>query len=805
MQNVRLSIFFLLLFVLNVSFGQTLSGRITARAGEGLPGATVRVLNTGLGTTSDPAGNFSIANIPVGKFTLAVSAVGFASQTLPVSVGEAGDKALAITLSEATSALDEVVVSAEKSEQRANRVPASLSTFSARQVADYRLWSLKDLTGLVPNFYSDNPGDDKNILSIRGITSASFDQPIAIYLDGVNQFRLSTAIPQLTDIERIEVLRGPQGTLYGRNAMGGVINIITRQPTNQTTGYVEASAGSFGIQRYAVGIRTPLVRNKLFLGASLLTDVRRGYFINKFDNSNFDRYQSLTGNYSLRWLVSPRFSATVNVKHFNRQNRGSYPLIPYESAFVDSLRYRVNLNAVATDTDNTLFTSATLNYYGRTVDVTAISGYQQATRYYNGAIDADVQLPVDFQSLDVNSIVIRPDNSQNTFRSFSQEIRVSSSAQLVSRLTWTAGLYLFNNRYPTTQTLLAGADAENFGQPGAPYSVETTSLNEGFGAALFGQGSYKLLPTVTLTAGLRYDTEQQTLTVGSTFAQGTFRLPTQTDTSATTNFSAWQPKVSLAYQPTDNQLLYLTASRGYRVGGLSQIGFDPSEAPLVAFRPEFSTNYEAGYKSTFLQNRLRANLALFYISVTDAQLPTLIPSLGFRTATTNSGNFSSRGAELELSATPVRGLQFDWSVGVIRATYSTLSLPVTTYDTGEPQTVSKNFAGNRQVQTPAYTSMLAGQYSRPINSKIPLARQLSAVLRAEWRAVGKQYFDLSNQYSQESYSLINLRAGVSARYWSLMVWGRNVGQTTYIGYGYNFGAVTLGAPRVWGVTLAGRF
>jgi iron complex outermembrane recepter protein len=805
MQKIGLLVFSLFFFGSITSLGQTLSGRITAKSGEGVAGANIRVLNTGLGASSDPTGNFSIANLPVGRFTVAVSAVGFASQTLSVLVGESGDKPLNINLAEAANALDEVVVSAEKTEAQARRVPLSLSTFSAKQVADYRLWSLKDLTGLIPNFYSDNPGDDKNVMSIRGITSASFDQPIAVYLDGVNQFRLSTAIPQLTDIERIEILRGPQGTLYGRNAMGGVINIITRQPTNQTTGYAEASAASFGIQRYAVGLKTPLVRGKLFLGASLLTDIRRGYFINKFDNSNFDRYQSLTGNYSLRWLASPRFSATVNVKHFNRENRGSYPLVPFASAFVDSLRYRVNLNAVAADVDNTLFASATLNYYGHGVDVTAISGYQQSKRYYNGPIDADVQLPFAAQSFDVNSIVIRPDNGQNKFQSFSQEIRASSSAQSVSAFKWTAGLYLFNNRYPTTQSLVVGADGAKFGQPGGPYSAVTTSLADGSGYALFGQGSYQLAPQLTLTAGLRYDNERQTLTVGSQFVKGAFVQTTRKDTSATTQFSALQPKATLAYQPAENQLLYGTYSRGYRVGGLSQIGFDPSEVPLVAFRPEFSNNYEVGYKSTFLNNRLRANLALFYITVADAQVPTLVPSLGFRTATTNAGNFSSKGVELELSATPVRGLQIDWNTGIVNARYSTLSVPVTVFENGKPQKVSRDFAGNRQIQTPSYTSLLAVQYSRPVGKQTALSRQLSAIVRAEYKAIGQQYFDLPNRYSQDAYSLINLKAGVSARYWSLMVWGRNVGQTTYIGYGYNFGAVTLGAPRTWGVTLAGRF
>ena len=134
-----------------------------------------------------------------------------------------------ISLSESNDQLDEVVVSSEKVEQEAQKIPVTISVISAKQAADYRLWNVKDLTVIIPNMYSASPGDDKNNTSIRGITSASYDQPVATYVDGVNQFRLDAYIPQLIDIDRIEVLRGPQGTLYGRNSMGGVINIITKQ------------------------------------------------------------------------------------------------------------------------------------------------------------------------------------------------------------------------------------------------------------------------------------------------------------------------------------------------------------------------------------------------------------------------------------------------------------------------------------------------------------------------------------------------------------------------------------------------
>lgn len=144
-------------------------------------------------------------------------------------------------------------------------IPSAISALNARNVSDYRLWNSKDLTAIVPNLYSANPGDGRNVTSIRGITSSSYDPAITTYIDGVSQFTLDTYMPQLFDVERIEVLRGPQGTLYGRNAMGGVINIITKQPADKTSGFIEANVGSYGEQRYTGAIKTALVKEKLFL------------------------------------------------------------------------------------------------------------------------------------------------------------------------------------------------------------------------------------------------------------------------------------------------------------------------------------------------------------------------------------------------------------------------------------------------------------------------------------------------------------------------------------------------------------
>jgi iron complex outermembrane recepter protein len=220
-----------------------LSGRVTEKSGKPLGYVTVRVLNTNATAMSDAAGNFSIPGISPGNYDVEISHVGFTSITESVQVRENAGATFVFVLQDQAVQLEDIVVTADKREQVLQKTPGSISAFSSRDVQQYRLWNSKELTALVPNLYANNSGDDRNVTSIRGITTTSYDPAVAVYVDGVNQFSLDTYIPQLADIERIEVLRGPQGSLYGRNAMGGVINIITKQPGNTLNGFAEVSVG----------------------------------------------------------------------------------------------------------------------------------------------------------------------------------------------------------------------------------------------------------------------------------------------------------------------------------------------------------------------------------------------------------------------------------------------------------------------------------------------------------------------------------------------------------------------------------
>src|SRR5436190_3013795 len=298
-MKIRLLFSFLLAISAYSAMAQhlyTFSGKVTNAGSVPLAGTSVYLLNTNRGTASDEQGNFTLKNLPPGKYTVQVSAIGYATTDLDISLGGSSSESINIKLPDAATQLDAVLVSAQKTEESLQQVPLSISAISSRQVQQYRLWNLRELTAIVPNLYSSNSGDDRNVTSIRGITTTSYDPAVTTYIDGVNQFSLDTYIAQLLDVERIEVLRGPQGTLYGRNAMGGVINIITRKPSNFTNGFAELTAGNHGQQRYSVGIRTPLIKNKLFAGASFMYNQRDGYYINEFNNTDFDKQNNFSGN-----------------------------------------------------------------------------------------------------------------------------------------------------------------------------------------------------------------------------------------------------------------------------------------------------------------------------------------------------------------------------------------------------------------------------------------------------------------------------------------------------------------------------
>ena len=355
--------------------------------------------------------------------------------------------------------LEDVIVTAQKRSELLHNVPLAISSLNAKQIEYFRIDRIKDITSIIPNLYAADPGDGRDVTSIRGIATTSYDPATTVYIDGVNKFGLDTYIPTIFDVERIEVLRGPQGTLYGRNAMGGVINIITKQPTNTTAGFASYTIGNHGQNKLNLSIKTPLIKNKLFFGASFLYDARNGFYTNEFNNHTYDDQHGFSGNYFLKYIANQQWSVLLNVKHRNQRNDGAFPLT-YDAANSIANPYLLNQNAITTMMDNTLNSSLSVHYSGHSFDFVSQTAYQNNYRYYTKPIDGD------FSPYDAVSIINNYGNQWNNIKVWTQEFKIASPTSSNNPLKWTAGTYLFHQDAPVKQATRFGADANSIMQVG---------------------------------------------------------------------------------------------------------------------------------------------------------------------------------------------------------------------------------------------------------------------------------------------------------------------------------------------------
>jgi iron complex outermembrane recepter protein len=366
-----------------------ISGLVLDPAGNPIEKATVIIERTSMGTVTDKRGKFSFSNVRPGEYILKASAVGFENITKRATVYSGKECKVTCVCEESSTTLEAITVTAEKRDNLLQELPIAVSAISSKKIQDYRIWSLKDLTSIAANLYVINGGSDQPLYSIRGIYPSSLDPSVAVYIDGVLQYDAGNTMSQFYDAERIEVLRGPQGTLYGRNAMAGVINVITKKPGNRTTGFAEASTGNYNSQRYTAGIKTPLVIDKLFAGISGFYNKSGGYFTNTFDHSKFDKNYSYGGNLYMRYLPSCKWSITFNAKAQQSSNDGAFPYATdYQSALANA--YKTSQNAIGEERRNFYNSSLSIEHYGKYFDITSISAYQYVNRFiYDGYWDSD--------------------------------------------------------------------------------------------------------------------------------------------------------------------------------------------------------------------------------------------------------------------------------------------------------------------------------------------------------------------------------------------------------------------------------
>ncbi|MCE2655943.1 MAG: TonB-dependent receptor [Sediminibacterium sp.] len=773
----KISILILLFsFVSIVAISQSnFKVKVTSLSGKPVIGATVSLLNTSFKDISDSIGHVTFNNIPEGKYEIAISSLGYATSLNAITISAKSNlnEIQIIKLADALVQLEDVIITAQKKEELLQKVPFSITAFNSTQIEKFRFWNNKDISGFVPNLYSADPGDNRDVVSIRGITTTSYDPAVATYIDGVNQFNLDSYIPALNDIERIEVLRGPQGSLYGRNAMGGVINIITKQPSNKVTGSAEVNVGNYGIRRYNANFKSPIIKDKLFFGAALLYNDRNGFYTNDFNKSSYDKQYAFGGNYFVKYIATGHWQATLNVKHYSSENKGAFPLVfGVEEAF--SNPFRLNQNGITTMMDNTLNTSLAIQHTGRKVNFSSITAYQKNYRYYDLPIDGD------FSPIDAISVVNNYGKTWNNIKAYTQEFKWSSSPITTNRFNWTAGAYLFYQDAPVKQGTRFGKDANLMMIGDSLFTLMNSTSTTKKGIAFFGQATYALTSQLNITFGLRNDYEQQDQTVAGYYQHDPSPEFYQivADTSASINFNAWSPKISLDYNLNTASIIYAMYSKGYRTGGLSPLGSDPSQPPLIGYLPEHSNNFEAGIKNTWLNNTLKLNISLFYINIKDAQVPTLVLPDAI-TIIKNSGVLNSKGIEAEIMYTPAKGIMIQYNGGITNAIIEA--------------------TGKRPLFTPDNSNAIAIQYSKTINPKV------SGFIRSETKLIGNTYFDSSNEIKQSPYCINNFSMGVNKNKVSIVLWSKNILNQKYISYAYDFGAVHLGDPATYGISISSKF
>ena len=770
-----------------------ITGRVTDQEkGEPLADAQVRILNSPRTASTNAEGRFRLEGVVPGNHTLVVVKIGYARATVPVTVEAGRSTEVEVKLSASSVRLGDIVVTAEKEEERIQVAPVAVAVISTEQLERAAVKTPSELTGFVPNLVEASTGGaGANILSIRGVNiltaATSYENAIAFYVDGVYQYDGADANIQFGDIDRIEVLRGPQGTLYGRGALGGVINIFTRQPTNQTRSFLSADFGNYGQMKYVGTVSGPLVRDKLFALGEVLYFRRGGIY--KFAGSGLDADKERTfgANARLKYVASDKLNFGLNAKLERGHYFGSFPW-----ASSDSVAFANPHIATFGPEPNEEFRnlggySLDARYTSRSVQLTSTTAYQRTFR--GTGVDG---LDVDFTPL---KFLVSQYGVKGTYDApgyvnyaWSEELRLGSSGGSASPFRWTVGGYLFDQTSPIVTDVFVAQALSAFG---ADYHSQNTSHLDSKGFAAFGQATYTVANKVDFTVGLRRDHYKAlTSQEGRIVVTGGPTIPVPL-VSAEATSNAWTPKASIAYRPNERVTVYGLYARGFRPGGNNLVGVLLQQP--ATFKPEYTSNFEAGLKLTSADGRVRANLTGFYFKWTDQQVNSYDFST-FSSVTLNTGRSSSKGVELELSALPARHLEADWNLGLTSAKFDSLNLSL---DPAHPV----RYDGNYIALTPKVTSNLAA------TTDIPLGRRGDQiVLRGEWRYLGRHYFDLANTIMSDPYSLFSGRASLKVRDVEVAVWGRNLGNKVYIAYAQAFGGTRtfLGEPRTFGVTLSTR-
>lgn len=680
---------------------------------------------------------------------------------IPLSKALSQDAAMEPDTSLMSRELGEVVIKASKDNVTLKTIPASVSVISSKLIDDNEIKTLNEITSTVPNFYMSDYGSKlTSPVYIRGIGSKINSPAVGLYVDYVPYFEKAAFDFDFFDVKRIEVLRGPQGTLFGRNTMGGIVNIVTTSPVDYQGNHLSITGGNYGTRSINAGHYGKSGKLAWSLAGNALHN--DGFYTNEYTGKKVDKLNSYGLRNRLIYELSDRFTIE-NIAGVELSKQGGYPY----AVFVDSLNSAkpINYNQYSSY-DRNLFSDALIaRYNGSGFELMSTTSYQ--------FLDDDQRIDQDFTADSLFFV----DQTQNQHM-FSQELVARSKGDGMYK--WLFGGYGFLQQFNNDVDVNAWASKLNYLKT-YDHTIK--------GAAFFHQSSVTPLKNFTLTAGIRIDMERDAMDYYYDMTQkGKYSVLADTLYPALKSLQVI-PKFAVNYQLGTNSF-YAVIARGYKTGGFNSTFERPQD---LTFEPEYSWNYEAGIKTSFFNQKLYADISLFYIDWMHQQVSRVSPS-GRGSYLDNAGRSASRGAEISVRTAPVKGYELMFSYGLTDAWFIDYS-----YSDAE------NYSGKYLPYVPRNTVSAQASKTIELTNKSLLS---SIKISALYRGAGEFYWNEKNTSREPYYGLLDGKVSFYRGPLQLDLWAKNMLSADY--YSFSFVAlgnryVQKGKPAQFGVNLSVKF
>ncbi len=674
--------------------------------------------------------------------------------------------------------LPSVTVTAQKEPEDARDLPVSVTVVTADTIDRAGIRIVSEAGIFAPNVaFTEFSARKLSNPRFRGIGSSPGNPGVTTFYDGVPQLNSNSSSVELLDVDQIEFVRGPQSALFGRNTLGGLINVTSRRPSaGKWTGQMSVPFGNFSTWDIRGNASGALIADTLSASGAFSYGERDGFTINDVTGHDLDYRAAFTGKGQLLWKPAEKWEARLIVSG-ERSRDGDYALNDLaelrENPFHSSRNYEGFTNR------NVFGTTIQAEHTGNALRLTSTTGFVKWT--------TEDSTDLDYSAL---PLIVR-DNDEEDFQ-FTQEVRVASAAPKKlsdsAALKWQSGVFLFTQNYHQDAVNMFGPGVLSTFIPFPVNQYSPVSDLDDFGLGVFGQGTVTFNDKLDVVAGARVDYEDKNADL-KTFYDPAIAPPSVV--VADDSFSHVSPQFAAVYHLKPDYNVYGTVSNGYKAGG-----FNPaSPAGSEAYGEETTWNFEGGLKTLFANGRVALNSAVFYIDWNNLQLN--VPNLNVpgQIYIANVGGATSKGVEFDLTARPAAGVDVFGMFGYTSATFSSGST-----------SVGLDVSGNDIPNTPDYTASFGVQYGRSLNTAT------SAYGRGDVVLTGAFKYDDANSQGQDAYALVNFRGGVRGKLFFAEAWIRNAFDTTYIPVAFAYGPLAPsgfigenGAPRTFGLSAGVKF